>query len=83
MIQAVIETKGVESTLFFEDICNLTTVVELEELHRNPDMIYHHFMNYGDEVFYILKNKKMYGIVTPGDLYRSKSRENVCITMAF
>ena len=58
--------------LFFEDVCNLTTVVELEELHKNPDMIYHHFMNYGDEVFYILNKGKMYGIVTPGDLYRNK-----------
>lgn len=83
MIQAVIDAKGVESTLFFEDIGNLTTVVELEELHRNPDMIYHHFMNYGDEVFYILKNNKMYGIVTPGDLYRSKSSEKVYINTSF
>lgn len=58
--------------LYFEDVCNLTTLIELDELYKNPNIIYHHFMNYGDEVFYILDNGKMYGTVTPGDLYRSK-----------
>ena len=69
--------------LFFEDVCNLTTVVELDELHKNPQMIYHHFMNYGDEVFYILNKGKMYGIITPGDLYRNKGRADVYVNTGF
>lgn len=69
--------------LFFEDVCNLATVVELDELHKNPQMIYHHFMNYGDEVFYILNKGKMYGIITPGDLYRNKGRADVYVNTGF
>lgn len=35
-----------------------------------PDVIYKHFMYYTDECIYIVEDKALIGIVTPGDLYR-------------
>lgn len=57
--------------MYFVDAEELTTVIEVSDLKDDPDLVYNHFMNYGDEVFYVLENGKMLGIITPGDLYRS------------
>lgn len=57
--------------MFFEEVTEVRTIINLEDLEKNPDIIYNHFMNYGDEVFYILKDNKIFGIVTPGDLYKA------------
>ena len=61
----------------------MTTVIELEELQNNSTLIYDHFMHYGDEVFYVLKKGRMYGIVTPGDLYRNYIQKTPLINKRF
>lgn len=42
----------------------------VQESDLTPDVIYKHFMNCTDECIYIVEDKKLIGIVTPGDLYR-------------
>ena len=62
--------------MFFEKVTELTTVIELQELIENPLMVYEHFMNYADEVFYVLDKGKIHGIITPGDLIRANQSGN-------
>lgn len=54
---------------FFVERHNLKNVYGLSDV--NADKIYRHFMDYNDEVIYILgTDGKLYGIVSRGDIYR-------------
>lgn len=56
---------------FFVGVELLETVYYLEEIGQNTEKLYQHFMQYADEVIYILgADDKLYGIVSRGDLYR-------------
>lgn len=70
--------------MFFKDISKLVTVVERRTIEDNPELIYKHFMDYDDEVFYILERGKIYGIITPGDLFRAYlNAEDIIINKNF
>lgn len=69
--------------MYFVGVEQLTTVVELEDVNRNQDMVYHHFMNYGDEVFYVLNKGRIYGIITPGDLARNYRNKTPLVNQMF
>ena len=56
-----------EYKFIFKEAIN-KRVIELSDV--NTEMIYQHFMENIDEVIYINKSGKIYGIITPGDLYR-------------
>lgn len=49
---------------------NLTTIFQLEELGKYPDMVENHFLHYADEVLYIMQSEKVYGIITPNDIVK-------------
>ena len=57
--------------MIFEQAEEISTIIELKDLEQDPERLYQHFMCFGDEVFYVLDNEKMYGIITLGDLYRT------------
>jgi len=59
---------------------NMTTIYQLEELGITPEIIENHFLNYADEIIYVMKNEKVYGIITPNDLiryYRGEKRSKI------
>ena len=56
------------SCQFIEMQRNIPFSVELDLLSRNPDFAANHFLKYADEVLYITKNGKLYGVITPRDL---------------
>lgn len=62
--------------MIFEKAEDVMTVIEQNEIERKPNYLFEHFMNYGDEVFYVLNQGKIYGIITPGDLYRCYQKKN-------
>ena len=57
--------------MIFEEAGEMTALIELKDLEKKPDIILEHFMKYGDEVFYVLDDDEIYGIITLGDLYRA------------
>ncbi|MDE6053950.1 MAG: adenylyltransferase/cytidyltransferase family protein [Lachnospiraceae bacterium] len=48
----------------------MTSVYELAEIPNLPQMAYRHFMDYEDEVLYLLSGGKMAGVLSIGDLER-------------
>lgn len=56
---------------FFVDVETLDNIYYLSEIEQNVEMLYRHFMDYNDEMIYILKSDgTIHGIVSRGDLYR-------------
>lgn len=49
---------------------NMTSVYEITTISNLPQTFYEHFMQYDDEVIYVLKEGKMFGVVSIGDLER-------------
>lgn len=49
---------------------NMTSVYEITMISNLPQTFYEHFMQYDDEVIYVLKEGKMFGVVSIGDLER-------------
>lgn len=49
---------------------NMTSVCEITITSNLPQTFYEHFMQYDDEVIYVLKEGKMFGVVSIGDLER-------------
>lgn len=46
----------------------MSTVIQLSELAKYPNIVETHFLNYADEVLYILQDEEIYGIITPRDV---------------
>ena len=49
---------------------NMTSVYEITMISNLSRTFYEHFMQYDDEVIYVLKEGKMFGVVSIGDLER-------------
>ena len=59
---------------YFVDEQKITFKCEYSQL-GDYEEIYQHFMNYNEEICYVLDNGKVLGIISIGDLYRYYSRE--------
>lgn len=62
--------------MIFEEAHKVSAVVERKELAKTPEKIFNHFMNYGDEVIYVLESGDIYGIITPRDLLETYKKSN-------
>ena len=49
---------------------NMTSAYDLESVSNLSDIAYYHFMNYEDEVLYLLYEGKLLGVLSIGDLER-------------
>lgn len=49
---------------------NMTSVYEITNISNLPQTFYEHFMQYDDEVIYVLKEGMIFGVVSIGDLER-------------
>ena len=49
---------------------SMISVFELAHISNLPEMAYHHFMNYENEVLYLLNEGKLSGVLSIGDLER-------------
>ncbi len=49
---------------------NMTSVYELTSVSNLPDIAYYHFMNFEDEVLYLLNEGEISGVLSIGDLER-------------
>ncbi len=48
----------------------LAAVIEISELGKYPNIVETHFLNYADEVLYVVDDDVLYGIITPRDVIR-------------
>lgn len=64
-----------ESGYVFIERKNMTTVYEVTDILDRPQTAYDHFMNYNDEVLYLLKEGKLEGVLSIGDLERFYSQQ--------
>ena len=49
---------------------NIRTIIDIKELAKIPHFPECHFLNYADEVLYVMDDDRLYGIITPGDIIR-------------
>ncbi len=55
--------------MYFETIESLDSIVDFYKKIDIYDILLH-FMCYGDEVLYVVKDRNLYGVITPGDVHR-------------
>lgn len=67
--------KDVEDKYVFIEMKKMTSVYEITDILDLPQMVYTHFMNYDDEVLYLLSDGKMAGVLSIGDLERYYDRQ--------
>lgn len=67
--------KNIENKYAFIQLKDMTSVYEIRDILDLPQKAYTHFMNYDDEVLYLLSEGKMAGVLSIGDLERYYDRQ--------
>lgn len=58
------------SDIMFIQREDMTSIYEMADISDMPEIAYQHFMNYEEEVLYIVNNNKILGVLSIGDLER-------------
>lgn len=69
------KVKNAEDTYSFITVENMTSVYEITDILDLPQTAYTHFMDYDDEVLYLLRDGRMAGVLSIGDLERYYDRQ--------
>lgn len=54
----------------FIEADKLQSVYDINEIWDTPNKVYHHFLETDDEVLYVIKDGKLFGLISIGDMYR-------------
>lgn len=66
---------SIENIIFIEK-AYMTSIYEMTDISRLPQEAFQHFLNYEDEILYILSKDEMLGVFSIGDLERFYNEES-------